>query len=52
MVQANMSAYVVAVESLLRLFQLMTEPVVLYVNVYLALAYAIFYRELSRPPAR
>jgi DHA1 family multidrug resistance protein-like MFS transporter len=41
--QANMSAYDVAFESLLRPFQLMTEPAVLYVNVYLALAYAIFY---------
>ena len=45
--QADVSAYEVLTESLLRPFQLMLEPAVLYVNVYIALAYAIFYCELS-----
>jgi DHA1 family multidrug resistance protein-like MFS transporter len=40
-----MSASDVLFESLLRPFQLMLEPAVLYINIYLALAYAIFYRE-------
>ena len=43
-----MSAYDVLFESLLRPFQLMLEPAVLYINIYLALAYAIFYREHRR----
>ena len=45
--QAKMSAYRVLFESLLRPFQLMLEPAILYVNTYIALAYAIFYREVS-----
>jgi hypothetical protein len=36
-------------ESLLRPLRLMMEPVVLYVNLYTALAYGVLYRE-SPPP--
>jgi DHA1 family multidrug resistance protein-like MFS transporter len=43
--QADMSASAILFESLLRPFQLMLEPAVLYVNIYIALAYAIFYCE-------
>ncbi|PPQ87955.1 hypothetical protein CVT25_001140 [Psilocybe cyanescens] len=41
--QAHMTGSDVVFETLLRPFQLMMEPAVFYVNVYLALAYAIFY---------
>lgn len=41
--QAHLSASSIIFESLLRPFQLMTEPVILYLNLYIALGYAIFY---------
>jgi DHA1 family multidrug resistance protein-like MFS transporter len=54
--QADMSASDILFESLLRPFQLMLEPAVLFVNIYIALAYAIFYCEcpslLSFAPTR
>jgi hypothetical protein len=37
-------------ESLLRPLRLMREPVVFYVNLYIALTYGIFYRESPPPP--
>jgi DHA1 family multidrug resistance protein-like MFS transporter len=45
--QAEMKGSEVLFESLLRPFQLMLEPAVMYVNIYIALAYAIFYRTSS-----
>ncbi|KAF8309010.1 MFS general substrate transporter [Clavulina sp. PMI_390] len=41
--QAEMTPRAVAVEYLVRPFQLMMEPVVLFLNLYLGLAYAVFY---------
>ncbi|KAF8305616.1 MFS general substrate transporter [Clavulina sp. PMI_390] len=41
--QAEMTPSAVAVEYLVRPFQLMMEPVVLFLNLYLGLAYAVFY---------
>lgn len=41
--QAHLSPSSIIFESLLRPFQLMTEPVILYLNLYIALGYAIFY---------
>ncbi|PPQ80578.1 hypothetical protein CVT25_001612 [Psilocybe cyanescens] len=41
--QAHLQFSTILVESLLRPFQLMTEPVILYLDLYIALGYAIFY---------
>ncbi|KAH9477360.1 Caffeine resistance protein 5 [Psilocybe cubensis] len=41
--QSHLKSSQVLYESLLRPFQLMTEPVVLYLNLYISLGYAIFY---------
>ncbi|KAH9478397.1 Caffeine resistance protein 5 [Psilocybe cubensis] len=41
--QAHLAFSSIIFESLLRPFQLMTEPVILYLNLYIALGYAIFY---------
>jgi len=43
--QAHMDAYEVLFESLWRPFQLMMEPVILYVDIYIAIGYATFYCE-------
>lgn len=43
--QSQMKGPEVLTTALVRPFQLMLEPVVFYVNLYLALAYAIFYCE-------
>lgn len=43
--QLQMKSSEVLTTALVRPFQLMLEPVVFYVNLYLALAYAIFYCE-------
>lgn len=45
--QSHLKSTQVLYDSLLRPFQLMTEPVILYLNLYISLGYAIFYCKYS-----
>lgn len=41
--QAHMTPRAIAAEYLIRPFQLMLEPAILFINIYIGLAYAVFY---------